>query len=135
VIAVGVERHDKVGGVVVKGIVMGDSKEEVMLDVLILGAPDFLTMFIDDSVLVRMVDDGSSVGQSSEEVREEFSFQAKREQEDEEDGSGQGRGSDNGNGGFSNGQQEIFYWDFGKQDMLDDLFELEVNVGILVLRG
>jgi hypothetical protein len=36
VVAVGMEGHDKVGGVVIKGIVSGDSEEEVLLDVFLL---------------------------------------------------------------------------------------------------
>jgi hypothetical protein len=52
VVAVGTEGHDKVGRVVVKGIVPGDGEEEILLDIFLLRAPDFLAMFVDNSVLV-----------------------------------------------------------------------------------
>jgi hypothetical protein len=51
-VAVGTKGHDEVGRVVVKGIVPGDGKEEVLLDVFLLGTPDLLAMFVDDGVLV-----------------------------------------------------------------------------------
>jgi hypothetical protein len=73
-VAVGTEGCDKVGQVVVKGIVLGNGKEEVPLDVFFLWALDLLTTFVNDSVLMWVVGDGGSTGQGSEEVREEFSF-------------------------------------------------------------
>jgi hypothetical protein len=51
---------------VVEGIVAGDGEEEVFLDILVLWAPDLLTSFIDDGVLMRVVGDGSSIGRGNE---------------------------------------------------------------------
>jgi hypothetical protein len=61
VVAVGTKRCDEVGGVIVEGIVLRDGKEEVLLDVFLLWAPDFLAAFIDNSILVRVVSNGSSI--------------------------------------------------------------------------
>jgi hypothetical protein len=58
VVAVGTERRDEKGGVIVKGVVPGDGEQEVFLDILVLWAPDLLTAFIDDGVLVGVVSDG-----------------------------------------------------------------------------
>jgi hypothetical protein len=88
IVAVGMEGRDKVGGVVIKGVVLGDGEEEVMLDIFFLWTPDFLTMFIDDGVLMRMVVDGGGTRQGSEEVGEEVSFRVEWKQEDGEDRSG-----------------------------------------------
>jgi hypothetical protein len=74
VVAVGIEGGDEIGRVVVKGIVLEDGEEEVPLDIFFLRTPDLLTTFIDNGVLVRMMGDGSSTGQGSEEVGEELGF-------------------------------------------------------------
>jgi hypothetical protein len=74
VVAVGIEGGDKVGGVVIEGVVLGDGEEEVLLDVFILGAPDLLTAFIDNGVLMGVVVDGGGTRWGSKEIREEFSF-------------------------------------------------------------
>jgi hypothetical protein len=79
VVAVGIEGSDKKGGVVVKGVVLGDGEEEVFLDIFLLQAPDFLATFIDNGVLVGVVSNGSGTRQGSEEVGEELSFWGKRE--------------------------------------------------------
>jgi hypothetical protein len=120
---------------VVEGIVLRDGEEEVLLDIFFLWAPDLLTMFIDDSVLMGVVGDGGGTRWGSKEVREELSFWGKREWEVGEDESRWGRGGNNGNGGFSNGWWEILYWDVSEWDILNNLFELEMDIGILVLRG
>jgi hypothetical protein len=85
VIAVSTEGSDKEGGVVVKGIVAGDGEEEVVLNVFVLRTPDFLTSFVDDSILVRVVSDSSGTGQGDEEVREELGFRGDGEREVRED--------------------------------------------------
>jgi hypothetical protein len=56
-----------------------------------LWAPDFLTVFIDDGVLMGVVSDSSGARWGGEEMREELSFQGNREWEIGEDGSGWGR--------------------------------------------
>jgi hypothetical protein len=87
-VAVSMEWCDEEGEMVVEGVVVGDGEEEVFVDILLLWAPDFLTVFVDDSVLVGVVGNGSGAGQGSEEVREELSFQGKREWEVGKDRSG-----------------------------------------------
>jgi hypothetical protein len=52
IVAVGIEGHDKVGRMVIKGIVSEDGKEEIALDIFLLRALDFLATFVDNSVLV-----------------------------------------------------------------------------------
>jgi hypothetical protein len=135
VVAVGTKGGDKKGGVVVKGIVLGDGEEEVVLDVFVLGAPDFFTAFVDDGVLVQVVSDGSGIRQGSKEVREEVGFRGNREWEIGEDGSGQGRRGDNGDRGFSNRWWEVFNGDVSEGDSFGNFFELEMDVCILVFEG
>jgi hypothetical protein len=135
VIAVGTEGRDEEGRVVVKGIVVGDGEKEVALNVFVLGAPDFLTTFVDDGVLVWVVSDSSSVRQGGKEVGEELGFRGDREWEVGENGSRWGRGGDDSDGCFSDRWWEVFDEDVGERDMLDDFFELKVDVGILVFRG
>jgi hypothetical protein len=66
VVAVGTERGDKEGGVIVKSVIPGDGEQEIFLDVFVLWAPDFLTSFVDDGVLVRVVGDSSDTRQGNE---------------------------------------------------------------------
>jgi hypothetical protein len=68
-------------------------------------------------------------------VREEVGFRGKREWEVGEDRSGWGRRGDDSNEGFSNGWQEVFNGDVSKQNMLNNFFELEVDIGILLFGG
>jgi hypothetical protein len=84
---------------------------------------------------MRVVGDSSSARWGSEEMGEELGFWVKREWEDRKDGNRQGRGGDDSDGSFSNGQQEILYGDISKQNMLDNFFELKVDIGVLVLGG
>jgi hypothetical protein len=135
VIAVSTEGSDEEGGVVVKGVVAGDGEEEVMLDVFILGTPDLLTVFVDDGILVRVVSDGGGIGQGDEEVREELGFQGDGEREVGEDGSGWGGRGDDSDGGFNDGWREVFYWDVGEGNLLNDFLELEVDILVLVFGG
>jgi hypothetical protein len=65
---------DEEGGVVIKGVIAGDSEEEVLVNVLVLGAPDLFTTLVDNGVLVGMVGDSGDTRWDSEEVGEEFSF-------------------------------------------------------------
>jgi hypothetical protein len=57
-IAVSTKGGDEEGGVVVESIILGDGEQEIFLDIFILRAPDFLTTFIDNGVLVGVVGDG-----------------------------------------------------------------------------
>jgi hypothetical protein len=134
-VAVGMEGHDKEGRIVVKGIVAGDGEEEVALDVLILGAPDFFATFIDDGVLVWVVSDGGGTGQGGKEVGEELSFWGDGKRKVREDGSGRGRGGDDSDGGFNDRRWEILDRDVCERDPLDDFFKLVVDVCVLVFDG
>jgi hypothetical protein len=58
VITVSTKWCDEEGGVVVKGVVPGDGEQEIFLNIFVLWAPDLLTAFVDDSVLVGVVGDG-----------------------------------------------------------------------------
>jgi hypothetical protein len=58
VVAVSTKGGDEEGGMVVEGVVVGDGEKEVLLDIFVLRAPDFLTSFVDDGVLVRVIGDG-----------------------------------------------------------------------------
>jgi hypothetical protein len=130
-----VEGCDEEGRVVVEGIVPGDGEEEILVNVFILRTPDFLTTFIDNGVLMWVVGDGGGTRWGGKEMREELDFWGDGEWEVREDGSGRGRRGDNGNGGFSDRWQEVFYGDISKGDLFNNFFKLEVDVGILVLRG
>jgi hypothetical protein len=65
-IAVGAKRRDKKGGVIVEGVVLGDGEQEVFLNIFILRAPDLLTSFVDDGVLVRVVGDSGGTRRGNE---------------------------------------------------------------------
>jgi hypothetical protein len=109
---------------VVKGIVAGDGEEKVLLDVLVLGAPDFLTAFVYDSVLVQVVSNSSGAGQGSKEMGEEFGFWGDGKREVGEDRSGRGRRGDDGDRGFNDGWQEVLDGDVGEGDSFDYFLEL-----------
>jgi hypothetical protein len=113
-VVVGTERCDKVGGVIIKGVVLGDDKEEVLLDVFLLWASDLLAAFINNGVLVQVVGDSSGIRQGGEEIREELGFWVKREWEDREDRSRWGRRGNNGDRSFYNGWWEVLDWDIGE---------------------
>jgi hypothetical protein len=135
VVAVSIEGYDEEGGMVVKGIVMGDGEEEVLVNIFVLGAPDLFTALVDNSILVGVVGDGSGTRRGSKEVREELGFQSDRKGEVRKDGSGQGRRGNNSDRGFNNGRWEIFDEDVGKGDLFDNFFKLEVDVDVLVFGG
>jgi hypothetical protein len=82
-----------------------------------------------------VVVDSSSTRQGSKEMGKEFGFRVEWEWKDWENGSRWGRGGDDSNRGFSNGWWEVFYEDVSKQDMLDNFFELDIYVDILVFGG
>jgi hypothetical protein len=126
------ERRDEEGGVVVEGVVVGNGEQEVLVDVLILQTPNFLTTFVDNGVLVWMVSDGGGTRWGSKEMWEEFSFQGDGKREVRKDRSGQSRRGNNGDENFNDGQRKFFNGDVGKWDALNDFFELTVDIGVLV---
>jgi hypothetical protein len=134
-VAVGMERGDEKGGVIVKGIVLRDGEQEILLDVFILWIPDLLATFINNGVLVRVVGNGSGARQGGKEMGEELGFWGDGEQEVREDGSRWGRGGNDSDGGFSDRWREVFIRDVGKGDSFDNFFKLEVDVGILLFEG
>jgi hypothetical protein len=135
VVAVSTKGCDEEGGMVVEGVVAGDGEKEILLNILVLWTPDFLSSLVNDGVLVRVVGNGGSAGRGSEEMREELGFWGNREWEVGEDRSGWGGGSDDGDRGFNDGQREILEGDVGEGDSFDNFFELEVDVGVLMFRG
>jgi hypothetical protein len=134
-VAVSMKGRDKEGGVVVKGIVAGDGEEEVTLDIFVLRAPDFLTAFVDNGILVWVVGDSGGTRRGGEEVREELSFRGDRERKIGKDGSWWGGRGNGGNGSFDDGRREIFNGDVGEGNSLDNFFELEMDVLVLMLGG
>jgi hypothetical protein len=136
VIAVSTKGSNEEGGVVVKGVVTGDGKEEIALNVFILGTPDLLTAFVDDDgVLVGVIGDGGGTGRGDEEVRKKLGFRGDGEWEVGEDRSGQGRRGDDGDGCFNDGRWEVFDGDVGEGDSFDNFLELLVDVLVLVFGG
>jgi hypothetical protein len=134
-VAVGTEGSDEVGGVVVEGIVPGDGKQEVLLDIFVLQTSDLFTMLVDDGVLVWVISNGGGAGQGGKEVWEELSFWGDGKGEIGKNGSGWGRRGDDSNWSFNNGQREVFNGDVSEGDSLNDFFKLEVDVGVLVFGG
>jgi len=68
---IGPERGDKRDRVVVKVVDARKETKEVTCYKLLLWDPEFLTMIIDDSVLMGMAVDGVGTSRGGKEVREE----------------------------------------------------------------
>ena len=68
---VGAEGSDEVERMGVKVGDAGDVTEEVSIDELLLGDPEFIAAVVDDSVLVGMAIRNKGAGRSGEEVRED----------------------------------------------------------------
>ena len=132
-VAEGAERSDKVQMVLVKFVVLGDVHQEVAFDILVLGGPNLLASFVDDLVLVQVMV-GGGARRGSEEVREELSFREDREREDTMRRGRRGGRRDGADRGGNDGQREVLYWDISKRDMLDNLLELLVDIGVLWFR-
>jgi hypothetical protein len=64
--------------VVIEGVVTGDGEQEVLLDIFVLRAPDLLTSFVDDGVLMGVVGNGGGARRGGKEVGEELSFRGDR---------------------------------------------------------
>ena len=101
-------------------------------------APDLLTAFVDNGVLVGMDVVSEGTGRSSPEVWEELVLGIEgddREGELLEDGSRWGGRGNDGNGGFDDGRREIFDGDVRERDTVNDFLELEVDIRILGFVG
>jgi hypothetical protein len=134
-ITVSAEWRDEVDGVVIKGIVLRDGEEKVLLDVFFLGTPDLLTAFVDNGVLMRVVGNGGGTRWGGKKMGEEFSFQGIREWEVGKDRSRWGGGGDDGDGSFDDRQREVLDGDISERDMLDYFLKLKVDIGVLVFGG
>ncbi len=75
------EWGDEVGGGVVKGLDGGEKSKQIFAPIFLLGTPDFLTSFVDDSVEVGVSVSGSGTGGFFKEVREEGEVMEVRHQE------------------------------------------------------
>jgi hypothetical protein len=135
VVGVDAKGSAEVGGVVVKVVDAGDELKEVGVYVLLLGAPEFLAAFVNNSVLVRVLVSGEVASRGGEEVGEEFDFDKEREREDGKDGSGWAWGRDTGNRGFGDRRREIFDGDVSKGDAVNHVLKLAMCVLVLVLVG
>ena len=105
-----------------------------MEDEFFLWAPDLLTTFVDDGVLVGVDVIGKGAGRGGPEVWEELVLGVEgdnREGEFLENGSGQGGRGNKGDRGFNNGRGEVLDWDIREWDAVDDFLELKVDVSVL----
>jgi len=71
---VGPERGDKGDGVVVKVVNTRKEAKEVMCYKFFLWYPEFLTMVVDNGVLMGMVVDSKGAGRSVEEIGEKVGY-------------------------------------------------------------
>ena len=89
--------------------------------------PDFLTVLVDDGILVRVDIVSEGARRCGPKMGEELVLGVEgdnREGEFLENRSGQGRRRDNGDRCFDNGGREVFNWDIRKWDAVDNFFEL-----------
>ena len=101
-------------------------------------APDFLSAFVDDGVLVGVDVVGEGARRGGPKMGEEFVLGVTRDDREREflkDRSGWGGRGNDGDGGFNDGGWEVLDWDVCKRDAVDDFFELEVDVGVLSFVG
>ena len=85
---------------------------------------------------VNVVSKGA--GRSSPEVREELVLSVERDDGEGEflkDRGGWGRQWDDSNRGCDDSRQEVLYGDVCEWDMVDDFFELKVDVSVLSFVG
>jgi len=75
---VGLEWSDKGDGVLVEVNNVRKGAKEVIFDKFFLGYPEFLTLVVDDSVLVRVLVIDKGAGRSVEEVRKEIDYRLLR---------------------------------------------------------
>ena len=133
VMDVSAERGDKVGGVVVKLVKLGDGTENVPEDKLILGAPDFLPAFVDDRVLVGVgvVSEVTRRGGKGWEVEIDKRFQDKWKWGGKADRARRGRRGNGNDRGVDNRRGEVLNRDVRERDLFDSFLKLEIDVGVL----
>ena len=109
-----------------------------MEDEFFLQAPDLLTAFVDDGVLMEVNVIGKGTGRSGPEMGKELVFSVEgdnREGEFLKDRSGWGGRGDDSDGGFDNRRREVLNGNLREWDTVDNFFELKVDVGILSFVG
>jgi hypothetical protein len=103
---------EEMGGVVVEVVDAGDEPKEVSVYVFLLGTPEFLAAFINNSVLVGVFVSGEVASRGGEEVWEKFDFNKEREW------LGGGRW-DGGDGGGDDRRVKVFDGDVLEGDVLE----------------
>ena len=101
-------------------------------------APDFLSTFVDDGVLMRVDVVGEGARRGGPEIREELVLGVERydgEGELLEDRGRWGRRGNNGNRGFNDSRGKVLNWDVRKWDAVNNFLELEVDIGVLCFVG
>ena len=133
VVDAGTEGGNEVARVVVKLGKTGDGAEDVTINELVLGAPDLLSMFVNDSVLmgVGVVGKVARWGGERREVEVNEGFGDEGRYGGSKDRRGRSRRGDGLDGGEDNRQQEVLNWDFSEGYLLNDFLELEMDVGVL----
>ena len=103
-----------------------------------MGAPDLLSAFVNNGVLVGVDVVGEGAGRGGPEVGEELVLGVERDDrkgEFLEDGSGWGGRGDDGDGGFNDGGGKVLDGDVCEWDTINDFLELKVDVRVLGFVG
>lgn len=124
--------RDKIQVIGFEVVKFGDVHQEVTLYVFVLWGPDLFFLLVDDSVLVQMVISGGTWW-GSEEVQKKVCFREDGETEGTTRRSRWDRGRDYSDRGDNDGQQEVFYRDVRKWNLLDYFLKLLVDICVLGL--
>ena len=101
-------------------------------------APDLLTAFVDDGVLMGVDVVGEGTGRGGPEVWEELVLDVEgddREGELLEDRSGRGGRRDDSDRGFDDSGREVLNGDVCEWDVVDNFFKLKMDVRVLGFVG